>query len=137
MSKATKKKRDAHFKKNADKPDGDKSSYKPAPGDKDAKTKPSKHTKKYHAMFPDKKDEELQEKLPYYRRLRNKLHQMIHPKGYDKLFKMYIKLRAKGETAREAIRYIGTVAKGVTARDFQEYIDSLKSDVAWSRLLVC
>ena len=122
---STKAARDTHFKKYGDKPDDDPSAYKPAPGDSKGKTKLSKHTKKYHAMFPDKKDEELQEKLPYYRRIRNKLHQMIHPKGYDKLFKMYIKLRAKGETAREAIRYIGTIAKGVTPRDFKEYIDSL------------
>lgn len=54
MSKATKKRRDAHFKKHADKPDGDKSSYKPAPGDANAKTKPSKHTLKYKKMFGEK-----------------------------------------------------------------------------------
>ena len=51
MSKDTKNKRDAHFKKQADKPDGKKSSYKPAPGDKDAKTKPSKHTNKFKQMY--------------------------------------------------------------------------------------
>ena len=50
--------REAHFKRNAEKPgDGpDKdSNYKPAPGDfkdgKRVKTKLSKHTKKYHAMY--------------------------------------------------------------------------------------
>ena len=42
MSKDTKKKRDAHFKK---KKEG------PAPGDADAKTKPSVHTKKFKQMY--------------------------------------------------------------------------------------
>jgi len=31
--------------------DDDPNAYKPAPGDKDAKTKPSKHTKKYNQMY--------------------------------------------------------------------------------------
>lgn len=49
----TKDKRDAHFKKNAKKADDDPSAYKPAPGDATAKTKPSKHTKKFKQMFGD------------------------------------------------------------------------------------
>jgi hypothetical protein len=56
MSKGTKEKRAAHFKKQADKPDGDDKSYKPAPGDANAKTKPSKHTKKYKDMFGEQID---------------------------------------------------------------------------------
>lgn len=43
LSKSTKAARDAHFKKNDD--------YGPAPGDKGAKTKKSKHTKKFEKMF--------------------------------------------------------------------------------------
>ena len=43
LSKSTKAARDAHFKKNND--------YGPAPGDKGAKTKKSKHTKKFEKMF--------------------------------------------------------------------------------------
>ena len=42
LSKSTKQKRDAHFKKK---------STKPAPGDARAKTKPSTHTKKYKQMY--------------------------------------------------------------------------------------
>ena len=45
LSKSTKQKRDAHFKK---KKSG------PAPGDADAETKPSVHTKKYKQMFGEK-----------------------------------------------------------------------------------
>ena len=56
LSKSTKKRRDAHFRKYAEKP-GDKNkkdsdaNYKPAPGDARAKTKPSIHTKKYKQMY--------------------------------------------------------------------------------------
>jgi hypothetical protein len=53
LSKSTKVKRDAHFKKYGKKPDDQDSAYKPAPGDATAKTKPSKHTKKFKAMFGD------------------------------------------------------------------------------------
>ena len=44
-------KRKAHFDKNAKKSDNDSSAYKPAPGDKNAKTKTSKHTIKFRQMF--------------------------------------------------------------------------------------
>jgi hypothetical protein len=51
LSKSTTAKRKAHFKKHADKPDDDKSAYKPAPGDARAKTRPSKHTLKFRQMY--------------------------------------------------------------------------------------
>ena len=53
LAKATKIKRDAQFKRQAKMRDDDPSAYKPAPGDKSAKTKPSKHTKKFKDMFGD------------------------------------------------------------------------------------
>lgn len=51
LDKDTKEKRDAHFKRGAKKDDDDPSAYKPAPGDKDAKTKPSKYTNQFKKMF--------------------------------------------------------------------------------------
>ena len=51
LKKSTKDKRDAHFKKGAKMDDDNPAAYKPAPGDANAKTKPSKHTKKFKAMF--------------------------------------------------------------------------------------
>jgi len=45
LAKATKIRRDRHFKKHGKKDDDDPSAYKPAPGDADAETKPSKYTK--------------------------------------------------------------------------------------------
>ena len=51
LSKSTKQKRDAQFKRQAKMRDDDPAAYKPAPGDKTAKTKPSKHTRKFKDMF--------------------------------------------------------------------------------------
>jgi len=53
MAKSTKQARARHFEKGAEKDDDDDSAYKPAPGDKSAKTKPSKYTNKMKKKFPD------------------------------------------------------------------------------------
>ena len=53
LSKSTKAARDAQFKKQAKMSDKDPAAYKPAPGDKSAKTKPSKHTLSFKRMFGD------------------------------------------------------------------------------------
>jgi len=53
LKKGTKDKRDAHFKKHGKKADDDDSAYKPAPGDKGAKTKPSKYTKAFKDMYDE------------------------------------------------------------------------------------
>ena len=66
VAKKTKKRRMAHFKKYAEKPgDGpDKqSNYKPAPGDKGAKTKLSKHTIKYRKMYGEDAVEVAKKKI--------------------------------------------------------------------------
>ena len=59
MSKSTKDKRAAQFAKQADMDDDNPAAYKPAPGDATAKTKPSKHTKKYKQMFGEASDETM------------------------------------------------------------------------------
>ena len=51
LSKSTKEKRDAHFKKGAKMDDDNPRAYKKAPGDATAKTKESKYTKKYREKF--------------------------------------------------------------------------------------
>ena len=51
LGKSTQDKRQAQFNKQTKMDDDDPRAYKPAPGDKTAKTKPSKHTKKFKAMF--------------------------------------------------------------------------------------
>ena len=61
LSSSTAKARAAHFAKADKLSDSDPEAYKPAPGDATAKTKPSKHTLKYRAMFGEDMDEELYE----------------------------------------------------------------------------
>lgn len=51
LSKAMKQRRDAQFKRQTKMSDRDPKAYKPAPGDKTTKTKPSKYTKQYNKMF--------------------------------------------------------------------------------------
>jgi shikimate kinase len=51
LSKSTKDKRKAQFKKQAKMDDDNPAAYKPAPGDATAKTKPSKYTTKFKDMF--------------------------------------------------------------------------------------
>ena len=51
LAKSTKQARARHFAKGTKMDDDNPDAYKPAPGDKDAKTKPSKHTLKYKKMF--------------------------------------------------------------------------------------
>ena len=51
MSKSTKQSRARHFEKGADMDDDNPAAYKPAPGDKNAKTKLSKHTIKFRKMY--------------------------------------------------------------------------------------
>ena len=51
LSKSTKAARARHFEKGAKKDDDDPKAYKPAPGDAQAKTKTSQHTKRYRKMF--------------------------------------------------------------------------------------
>ena len=56
LSKSTKDKRKAQFKKQAKMDDDNPKAYKPAPGDATAETKPSKHTKKFRDMFGEDKN---------------------------------------------------------------------------------
>jgi len=51
LAKSTKKKRDAQFKKQSKMDDDNPAAYKPAPGDKKSKTKPSQYTQRYKAMY--------------------------------------------------------------------------------------
>ena len=53
LAPSTKAARDAHFKKGAKMDDDNPAAYKPAPGDKEADTKPSKWTKKYKDLFDE------------------------------------------------------------------------------------
>jgi len=62
LKKSTKIKRDAQFKKQAKMSDDDPQAYKPAPGDADAKTKTSVHTKRFKQMFGENEMQSIAKK---------------------------------------------------------------------------
>ena len=62
LKKSTKIARDRQFKKQAKMADDNPKAYKPAPGDKKAKTKPSKHTMKFKQMFGENEMQSLAKK---------------------------------------------------------------------------
>ena len=80
LKKSTKDKRDAHFKKHAKMDDDNPAAYKPAPGDATAKTKPSKHTKKFQKMF----GEEMKSSDRSYLEKRHKMLDQLQ----DKIIRM-------------------------------------------------
>jgi hypothetical protein len=77
-----------HFTKYAKKSDDDPASYKKAPGDEGAKTKPSVHTKKFKQMF----GESIEEASCADTRVRKRPHMAMEKNGsvkIDRRFKMY------------------------------------------------
>ena len=69
-----------------------------------------------------KTEDDIKE-MPYYRKIYDKIHQMTHPKGYDKILKMYIQMHKQGH--RNPARALGQMMKGIEARDVAYYINGL------------
>lgn len=63
LSKSTKEKRAAHFKKHGKKADDDPSAYKPAPGDKGAETKMSKYTRRFKDMYGEQTVDRVRDRI--------------------------------------------------------------------------
>lgn len=112
VKKSVKDDRARHFAKYAKKSDDDPASYKKAPGDEGAKTKPSVHTKKFKQMF----GEALEEASCADTRVRKRPHMAMEKNGsvkFDRRFKMY---RAKNEINE-------------SAEDFNEDLANLIMDI--------
>ena len=93
LSKSTKKKRLAHFKKYSKYDDDNPAAYKQAPGDKTAKTKPSKHTLKYRRMYGEDAVEFAKKKIE-----REKMvDKMKHARMLDRAKVRKIKNRSKAD----------------------------------------
>ena len=93
LSKSTKKKRLAHFKKYSKYDDDNPAAYKPAPGDARAKTKPSKHTLKYRRMYGEDAVEIAKKKIE-----REKMvDKMKHARMLDRAKVTKIKNRSKAD----------------------------------------
>ena len=93
LSKSTKKKRLAHFKKYSKYDDDNPAAYKPAPGDARAKTKLSKHTIKYRKMYGEDAVEIAKKKIE-----REKMvDKMKHARMLDRAKVRKIKNRSKAD----------------------------------------
>ena len=93
LSKATKKRRLAHFKKYSKYDDDNPAAYKKAPGDATAKTKPSKHTLKYRRMYGEDAVELAKKKIE-----REKMvDKMKHARMLDRAKVRKIKNRSKAD----------------------------------------
>ena len=96
LAKSTKDKRDAHFKKGAEMNDDNPKAYKPAPGDADAKTKESDHTKKFKQMYGEEVVEE-ETKTPTKR-----FHEIRKKDGSVKLDRRFRAFRNAAKPVDEA-----------------------------------
>lgn len=85
LKKSTKAARDAHFKKHGKKADDDPSAYKPAPGDADAKTKPSKYTKIVKKMVGEQDAVSLARKVIDRRKEIEKRRDKRDKETYDRI----------------------------------------------------
>jgi len=81
------------------------------------------YLKKSANKYNVKVEETDLEEMPYYRKIYDKIHQMTHPKGYDKIMKMYIDLHKQGH--RNPAQAVGQQVSGVEARDVAYYINGL------------
>ena len=113
LSKKDKEARAKHFAKYAKSDDDNPASYKPAPGDEDAKTKPSKHTKKFKDMFGEASETDCAPKKRY--------HNLMASNGqvkFDKRFKLYKPKKETPDNVKEFIK---------AAKDLEESIDLMES----------
>ena len=88
VAKSVKDDRARHFEKYGKMDDDNPAAYKKAPGDEGAKTKTSKHTKRFKQMF----GESLEEASLADTRVRSRPHMALEKNGsvkFDKRFKMY------------------------------------------------
>lgn len=103
LAKSTKAARDAHFKKGAKMDDNNPAAYKPAPGDKEAETRPSKWTKKYKDLFGE------QDALA---RARDTIKR---EKEADKIKHDRLLDRARTRDAQSSVRKAGQQNRGVSS----------------------
>ena len=103
VSDSTKEKRVAQFKRQAKMADDNPKAYKPAPGDKTAKTKPSKYTKQYQDMYGEGVEMEMKE----FFNLIDTIEEAVSPidAKHDRQRKQ-LKIRHEREKSRQQVRSI-------------------------------
>ena len=104
MKKSTKQSRARHFEKGAKMDDDNPAAYKPAPGDKGAKTKLSKYTKKYRQMYGETEESlwaNIHKKRERIKRGSGEKMRKVGDKGAPTPDQMK---RAKGESVTEEMK---------------------------------
>lgn len=108
-----------HFKKYSKMGDDNPSAYKPAPGDKDAKTKPSVHTKKFKDIFGEAARADTT--------VRKRPHMALEKNGsvkFDKRFKMF-KNKQVNEDREDLSEEIENLILGMDTFLMSEEFDTL------------
>jgi len=103
LSKSTAAARKAHWDKADELSDKDPEAYKPAPGDATAKTKESKHTKKFKDMYEEVELDEAKSPINITRKDLDKLQKLSLEKGKI-FFKSLIKQAADSKTQKRPLR---------------------------------
>lgn len=104
LSKSTKAKRDAQFKKQTKMSSRDPRAYKPAPGDATSKTKPSKYTKMYHDMYGEGVEMELKEFFNFIDRVEEATDPAL--KARHERERKQLKIKHERERSRSDVRAI-------------------------------
>ena len=120
MSKSTTAKRKAHFEKGAKMDDNNPNAYKPAPGDATAKTKESKHTKKYREMYGEEYDEQPKKK---------RFHELLKKNGsvkHDRRFKFNRKMATEQTAEIDRLKDQHTDEKNRMRQSHEREMDRAK-----------
>jgi nicotinic acid mononucleotide adenylyltransferase len=124
LEKDVKDARARHFAKYAKKSDDDPASYKKAPGDEGAETKPSVHTKKFKQMF----GESLQEASLADTRVRSRPHMALEKNSsvkFDKRFKMYRSKQEINESVEDINEDLANLIMDIDSFIMSEEFDTL------------
>ena len=90
--------------------------------------KPSDNRREPRLREEEEVDERLGDQIPWLRKAISKIHQMTHPKGYEKLVKIYadgLKDKEKRDRPRAWASDIARDYRGVDGREFVRYINKL------------
>ena len=120
MSKSTTAKRKAHFEKGAKMDDNNPNAYKPAPGDATAKTKESKHTKKYREMYGEEYDDQPKKK---------RFHELLKKNGsvkHDRRFKFNRKMATEQTAEIDRLKDQHTDEKNRMRQSHEREMDRAK-----------
>lgn len=122
----------SHWKKMDKLSDKNPDSYKPAPGDATAKTIPSTHTKKYHAMYGEETQQEAYSMDDVRRDAADHIKKSIDKQSDDRIAALKDKKKPEGFLAKIGRKQINMV-KGAYHGLTKESCDCDKDDVPFDK----